>query len=95
MEEAFYGTVIVVVVLGAWLSLPLLYMAPTYIARYRKHPAATHILVVNLLWGWTVIGWVIAMFMAFGSLTRFARLRPEKESGKRKSAESRGSASGL
>lgn len=79
MEAAFIGVGITIVVLAVWLTLPVLYMAPTYIARYRKHPAATHILVVNLLWGWTVIGWVIAMFMAFGRPQPFRSLACRNE----------------
>ena len=44
------------------LTLTILYFLPTIIGRH-KHDAVG-ILVVNLLFGWTVIGWVIALMWA-------------------------------
>jgi hypothetical protein len=38
-----------------------LYLVPTCIAAYREHPSQTPILLVNLLLGWTALGWVIAL----------------------------------
>jgi hypothetical protein len=44
----------------------LIYFIPTIIAlsRGKKDPGST--IVVNLFFGWTLIGWVIALSMAFG-----------------------------
>ena len=46
-----------------------LYFAPTILAllRGKRHPGAT--VVVNLFLGWTFIGWVVALAMAFGGDT--------------------------
>ena len=49
---------LVVVVLVA------LYWLPTIIARRRRVPALSQVAVVNLLAGWTVIGWVIALVLS-------------------------------
>ncbi len=38
-----------------------LYMLPTLVARSRQHRNVPAILVVNLAFGWTVIGWVGCM----------------------------------
>jgi hypothetical protein len=37
------------------------YLAPTAIAAYRDHIDKNAIFLVNLLLGWTVIGWVVAL----------------------------------
>ena len=38
-----------------------LYFVPTIIAVVRKQPNSLAIFIVNLLLGWTVIGWVVAL----------------------------------
>ena len=43
----------------------LFYFLPAIIASYRKHSKAAAIGVLNLLAGWTFIGWVIAAVWAF------------------------------
>jgi hypothetical protein len=50
----------------------LAYFAPLWIALSRSHPEATPIAVVNLLFGWTVIGWLIAMLWALSRLPHAA-----------------------
>ena len=40
------------------------YCIPTFIALGRGHPNCVPILIVNLSLGWTVIGWVGALFWA-------------------------------
>ncbi len=42
------------------------YFAPTLLAVWRRHPKAFPIFLLNLLLGATVIGWIIALFWAFG-----------------------------
>ena len=49
---------IVLVILGA------LYFAPALIANNTKHHNAGAIFVLNLLLGWTLIGWVVAIVWA-------------------------------
>ena len=40
------------------LVIILIYMLPTLIAFGREHPLRQEVLVLNLLLGWTLIGWV-------------------------------------
>lgn len=47
-----------------WIVLLILlvfYFIPTYIAFGRRHPQKVPILFLNLLAGWTVVGWVGAL----------------------------------
>lgn len=53
------------------------YFAPAVIAVLRKHPRQSAIVTVNLLLGWTVIGWVWALSVAiFGVRPRPVARRP-------------------
>lgn len=45
-------------------GVSLFYFMPSFIAKLRKHPNFSGILIVNLLIGWTGIGWIIALVMA-------------------------------
>ncbi len=42
-----------------------LYFAPTYIAQGRQHASRIGITVLNVLLGWTVLGWVISLVWAY------------------------------
>ena len=44
-----------------------LYFLPAIIAKSRKHPSTTGIFVLNLLLGWTVLGWIGGLIWAFSS----------------------------
>jgi hypothetical protein len=44
------------------------YFAPMWIAVLRGHPEARWIGALNALFGWTVIGWLIAIVWAFSRL---------------------------
>ena len=46
------------------LSL-VIYFVPTIVAMVREHHNRVAIIVLNLLVGWTIIGWVIALVWAF------------------------------
>jgi CHASE2 domain-containing sensor protein len=55
-------------VLGPLLFLSAIvavYLLPAFVAFKRRHRNRRAILVVNLLLGWTTIGWVVAMVWAF------------------------------
>jgi hypothetical protein len=41
-----------------------IYMLPTLIANARDHPRRRQITVVNILFGWTLVGWLVAFFWA-------------------------------
>lgn len=46
---------------------PALYLLPIYEAWKREHPNMTPVVLVNIFLGWTLIGWVAAMVMAYRS----------------------------
>lgn len=52
----------------------VLYFSPALIAMKREHPQWRAISVVNLLLGWTLIGWVVALAWAY---TQKAEVRAE------------------
>jgi hypothetical protein len=54
------GEVVGVTILGIffWIVLIVCYFGPTIIAALRKHRQLAAIAAVNLLLGWTVIGWI-------------------------------------
>ncbi len=41
------------------------YFAPAIIAGRRKHHQENAIIVLNILLGWTVLGWIVALVWAF------------------------------
>ena len=51
--------------IGVALVLLLVYITPWSIARRRNHKNAQVIGILNLLLGWTVIGWIIALVWAY------------------------------
>ena len=54
MAEFLLGT-------GLIIALLALYLLPGFIAEHRGHRSSTAILVLNVLLGWTVIGWIAAL----------------------------------
>lgn len=44
------------------------YFIPMVVAFRRDHPYASSIMVVNLLLGWTFVGWVLALAWAVGPI---------------------------
>jgi hypothetical protein len=55
----FYAVAVVVAAVGIWV-----YFLPSYISHKRSHPNRTAILVLNLVGGWTVVGWIVAIVWA-------------------------------
>ena len=49
----------------AVMGAVLVYFLPAMIAISRSHLNTTSIILTNLLFGWTVIGWIIALIWAF------------------------------
>ncbi|MGY2294284.1 superinfection immunity protein [Pseudomonas yamanorum] len=47
----------------------VIYFLPTLVASGRNHANATPIFLVNLLLGWTFLGWVVAIVWAFSANT--------------------------
>ena len=46
------------------IAVLIIHFLPSYIAYSRDHKSKGLILILNLLMGWTVIGWVILMVWA-------------------------------
>lgn len=42
----------------------VVYVAPTIVAALRNHRSAGGILVLNMMLGWTIIGWILALIWA-------------------------------
>ncbi len=51
------------------ILIAVLYFLPFVIARLRGVIGCTHVFFVNLLFGWTVLGWVLALHKALTGLT--------------------------
>jgi hypothetical protein len=54
-----------------------LYMFPLVIAWYREAPNKGSIAAINMLLGWTLVGWVVALAMALRDVP-LPRLEPEE-----------------
>jgi hypothetical protein len=52
---------------GLLILIPLVffYFLPTYIARKKRHRSATSIMILNLVFGWTLIGWIGSLAWAY------------------------------
>ena len=56
------GLLVLLAILLFWL---LVYFIPTFIAHYRKAVNFKTVFWVNLLLGWSGIGWLVALILAF------------------------------
>lgn len=54
---------VLIIVFGLIVSIPL-YFLPSFIAAYRGHPNLLAIFLINLLLGWLLVGWVLALVWA-------------------------------
>ena len=59
-----------VIVLLIVLVVGGLYFIPTIVALMRDHPSKGGIIVLNVLLGWTLIGWVVSLAWAASSTGR-------------------------
>lgn len=55
-----------VLLVGAILGL-VLWPIPAFVAVRRNHPQATAIIILDLVAGWTFIGWVVALVWSFAN----------------------------
>lgn len=62
LEGELGGLVVLVIVAG-------LYFFPTIVAKSRHVENAAPTFIVNLFFGWTLVGWVIALAMGAGART--------------------------
>lgn len=54
----------VVMIFVIALAVVAFYFLPALVASHRKHPNTNAITVLNLLLGWSLIGWVVALVWA-------------------------------
>jgi hypothetical protein len=50
--------------LFVWVIAALVYLIPSMVAAWRRHHNALAIVALNLLLGWTFIGWAVALVWA-------------------------------
>ena len=50
---------------GFIITVLVVYFVPTFVAIYRHHHNTAAIIVVDVFLGWTFLGWVVALAMAF------------------------------
>jgi len=53
----------------------IIYFTPSFISYHRKHSKAVAIRVLNILAGWTFIGWVIAAVWAYTEDNRIKKIK--------------------
>lgn len=70
---------------GAGIVLLLIlvvgYFLPTLIAQHRKRDGLGMIFLLNLLLGWTVIGWIVMLVVAFTGESGAAKAAREEQTG--------------
>jgi xanthosine utilization system XapX-like protein len=64
-KETIMRDYLFLAVLGSGLLVG--YLLPTIVAFARKAPSIGSVVVVNVLLGWTLVGWTVAFAMAFRS----------------------------
>ena len=67
------GNIVGLVCIGLFAFF--VYFLPAFIAGMRRHTNAAAIFILNLLLGWSFIGWVIALVWSF---TAVERARPNR-----------------
>lgn len=60
---------ILIVIVTLIIGLPV-YFLPSIIAKKRKSPNFNTVLVLNIFFGWTLFGWVIALLRAMSNYQR-------------------------
>lgn len=50
--------------LATQIAIILVYLAPTIVAQRYRHPKQPAILMLNIVLGWTIVGWVVALIWA-------------------------------
>lgn len=54
---------IIATILGSVLAI-VIYIIPSYIAYNRKHNNKVAILIINILLGWTLVGYILSLIWA-------------------------------
>lgn len=61
------NTFALIATIGFFVGSIVLYFCPTIVAISRKHTNKTSIIVLNVLLGWTVLGWIGALVWAYSA----------------------------
>lgn len=64
LESILYVVVLFATIIGVWSAIACFYLLPAIMAFQREHAKRWPILLVNLLLGWTVIGWFATLIWA-------------------------------
>ncbi|WP_190121988.1 superinfection immunity protein [Streptomyces inusitatus] len=64
VEATVFGDGATVIAVAVGVILFIAYFVPTIVAFTRNVPNSGSVLVINLLLGWTLIGWIVALAMA-------------------------------
>lgn len=64
--------------LVVWIVVFALYFLPSMVAGGRNHPNSNGIGVFNLLLGWTVLGWVVALVWSMTSPAKPPSIEPPR-----------------
>lgn len=54
-----------VIILMLIALIMAIYVTPSVIAHRRNHPSRNAIIAVNILLGWSIVGWAFALIWAF------------------------------
>lgn len=54
----------------------IIYFVPTIVSQWRLHHNATAISILNLVLGWTFLGWVVALIWSFSAVAKPAVAKP-------------------
>lgn len=49
----------------------LVYLVPSFVAYWRMPPNVYSVIAINVLLGWTLIGWVVALAMALRDVPEY------------------------
>lgn len=66
--------------LAAWVFIGgsiAMYFVPSFVAATREHPNRASIILLDLLLGWTVLGWVAALVWAYSSTETLVKVQQD------------------
>jgi hypothetical protein len=66
--------------------LVVTYLLPTFIAGFRNHPNGWAVLWVNVFFGWTIVGWVVALLWAVAPIETYRIIENPIDNGYRDAA---------
>ena len=78
----FLGSLFVIHLWALTIFGGLIYWMPTIVALARQSSARGAIAALNLFFGWTVLGWIVALVWSIGSTTGYRRLHIQTSYGR-------------